>query len=119
MSHIATKWAFDQPAVYRDMTPAEWAVLVVLADCHNPANGCFPSHEFICSRINLSDRAARGHLNRLRDRGRINGDPPERRGVIGQWNRYRLAFEPDFMPALAGSQPAESADCPTGNLEQP
>jgi hypothetical protein len=117
MSHAATKWAFDQPEKFRDMAPAEWAVLVVLADCHNAAYGCFPSHEYICSRINVSDRAMRGHLARLRERGLIDWEPPAQRGVVGQWNRYYLAFEDGFVPHPPALQPADSAGCPTGKIE--
>ena len=50
MSHEATNWAFEQPQVFPDMKPPEWAVLIVLADCHNPLHGCFPSQEYIAAR---------------------------------------------------------------------
>jgi repressor of nif and glnA expression len=65
MSHAATKWAFDQPEKHRDMKPSEWAVLRVLADCHNPVNGCFPSQDYIRSKTNLAERAVRYQLHRL------------------------------------------------------
>lgn len=116
MSHVATKWAFDQPEIHRDMKPAEWAVLVILADCHNPVNGCFPSQDYIASRTNLSERAVRDHLGRLRERQLIEFEAKREEGRRAS-NRYKLAFEPDFQPAeSAGSsggenqheQPAES-----------
>jgi hypothetical protein len=108
MSHAATKWAFDQPELHRDMKPSEWAVLMVLADCHNPVNGCFPSQDYICQKTNLAERAVRDQLARLRERGLIDWDAArdgQRRGS----NRYRLGFEPDFQPAnSAGREDAAS-----------
>ncbi|MDG4903192.1 helix-turn-helix domain-containing protein [Mesorhizobium sp. WSM4962] len=120
MSHAATKWAFDQPELHRDMKPSEWAVLMVLADCHNPVNGCFPSQDYICSKTNLGERAVRDQLANLRERGLIAWDAA-REGQRRGSNRYRLSFEADFQPAKsagreeaaptgenAPSQPAES-----------
>lgn len=125
MSHAATKWAFDQPERFRDMKPSEWAVLLVLADCHNPVHGCFPSQDYICSKTNLAERAVRDHLNRLRERGLINWDSARESGRRGA-NRYRLGCEDNFQPAAcAGAagetgrdQPAESAGSSTGEIEQ-
>lgn len=113
MSHVATKWAFDQPELHRDMKPGEWAVLMVLADCHNPVLGCFPSQEYLASKTNLGERAIRDQLAHLRERGLITWEETRKDGHRG-WNRYRLAFEPDF-------QPANSAGSPTGEIapEQP
>lgn len=110
MSHAATKWAFDQPEIHSDMKPSEWAVLVVLADCHNPVNGCFPSQDYICRRTNLGERAVRDQLTRLRERGLIDWDCARENGRRGS-NRYRLSFEPDF-------QPAKSAGSSTGEIVQ-
>lgn len=104
MSHAATKWAFDQPEAIPDMKPAEWAVLVILADCHNPVHGCFPSQEYLCRRTNLSERAVRDHLARLRERGLINWEAAREAGKRGS-NRYYLACEDGFQPAeSAGSE---------------
>jgi len=111
MSHAATKWAFDQPELFKDMKPAEWAVLMVLADCHNPVNGCYPSQDYICKKTNLSKRSVRDQLGNLRDRGLVNWELHHEEGRRG-WNRYRLGFEPDFLPA----NPAGSS---TGKIEQP
>ena len=108
MSHAATKWAFDQPELHRDMKPSEWAVLMVLADCHNPVNGCFPSQDYICSKTNLAERAVRDQLSRLRERGLIDWDAARENGKRGA-NRYSLAFEPGFLPAKsAGSSTGEN-----------
>lgn len=117
MSHAATKWAFDQPELHRDMKPSEWAVLMVLADCHNPVNGCFPSQEYICSKTNLGERAVRDQLSHLRARGLIAWDATFEDGKRAS-NRYRLSFESDFQPAnSAGSSGAQA----TGEIvpEQP
>ncbi|WP_287202684.1 helix-turn-helix domain-containing protein [Mesorhizobium sp.] len=117
MSHAATKWAFDQPELHRDMKPSEWAVLMVLADCHNPVNGCFPSQDYICNKTNLAERAVRDQLTHLRARGLIAWDAARENGKRGS-NRYRLGFEPDFQPAnSAGSSEGEA----TGEIapEQP
>jgi hypothetical protein len=110
MSHAATKWAFDQPELHRDMKPSEWAVLMVLADCHNPVNGCFPSQDYICAKTNLGERAVRDQLCRLRERGLIDWDSARENGRRGS-NRYILGFEPGF-------QPAKFAASSTGEIEQ-
>lgn len=109
MSHAATKWAFDQPELHRDMKPGEWAVLMVLADCHNPVQGCFPSQEYICRKTNLSERAVREQLERLRRRDLIDWKPARENGKRGS-NRYLLAFEKE------GEQPAKSAGRATGRI---
>lgn len=110
MSHVATKWAFDQPETYPDMKPSEWAVLIILADCHNPVAGCFPSQDYICRRTNLSERAVREQLARLTTRGLIVATPARENGKRGS-NRYVLAFE------NASPQPARSAGSSTGNIQ--
>lgn len=117
MSHAATKWAFDQPEEYRDMKPSEWAVLMVLADCHNPVHGCFPSQDYICSKTNLSDRSVRDQLAKLRERNLVAWEVGREDGRRGS-NRYQLAFEGDFQPANpAASQPEEFAGSSTGKIE--
>jgi hypothetical protein len=109
MSHVATKWAFDQPELHRDMKPSEWAVLMVLADCHNPVNGCFPSQDYICSKTNLGERTVRDQLARLRGRQLVNWEAARENDRRAS-NRYSLAFEPDFLPA-------DSAGSPSGEIE--
>jgi hypothetical protein len=76
MSHKATNWAFQQV----DISNSEWRVLAVLADCHNPEHGCFPSQEYILERMGWNDEKDKGNmsrsslnvqLNSLEDRGLI------------------------------------------------
>lgn len=118
VSHAATKWAFDQPETFRDMKPSEWAVLMVLADCHNPVNGCYPSQDYICSKTNLSDRAVRDQLVKLRERKLVAWDAAREDGRRAS-NRYSLAFEGDFQPANpAASQAADFAGSSGGKIEQ-
>ena len=97
MSHEATNWAFEQPQVFPDMKPPEWAVLIVLADCHNPLHGCFPSQEYIAARTNMDERTVRRHLVSLRrKRGLLNWDDKKVHGRKTS-NRYTLAFELAFV----------------------
>jgi hypothetical protein len=95
------------------MKPPEFVVLIVLADCHNPVNGCSPSQDYIVAKTNLSERTVREQLGKLKARGLVNWIETRKAGKRGS-NRYTLAFEDDF-------QPAESAGSPTGNpaREQP
>lgn len=116
MSHAATKWAFDQPEAFPDMKPGEWAVLMVLADCHNPVNGCFPSQEYISRKTNLTDRTVREQLARLKARALVNWSA-ERADGRQAANRYMLAFEDGFV-AAAGEQPEDSSACTAGNQAQ-
>lgn len=109
MSHKATHWAFEQPRRFPDMMPNEWCVLLVLADCHNPVKGCFPSHQYICQQTNLSERSVRDQLNRLRERELIAWNMVRESGHRGA-NRYRMAFEAEF-------QPASSAGSPSGKIK--
>jgi hypothetical protein len=98
MSHAATKWAFDQPELFPDMSPAEFVVLIFLADIHNNLHGCYPSQQYISSRSNLSESTVRRHLNHLRNRGLINWQVTRFDGHRG-FNRYYLGFEVGFTPA--------------------
>lgn len=118
MSHKATNWAFEQPEKFRDMLPSELVCLLALADCHNPANGCFPSQEYIASATNLSPRSVRDQLRKLRERGLIAWEAQRSDGRQTS-SRYSLAFEKDFRrqilpPASGGNEQAEQA----ANIDQ-
>ena len=96
MSHEATNWAFSQPEKFTDMKPAEWAVLMVLANCHNPVNGCFPSQDYLSRKTNQNPRSVRRQLMKLHFRNLVNWDESREGGKRGS-NRYLLAFESEFV----------------------
>lgn len=115
MSHKATNWAFEQPEKFRDMLPSELVCLLALADCHNPAAGCFPSHDYIARATNLSPRSVRDQIRKLRDRGLISWEAQRADGKQSS-SRYSLAFEKDFRrqilpPATGGNdEPPQAAN---------
>lgn len=93
MSHIATNWAF----ALGDLRPAEKLLLLCLADCHNPRNGCFPSQSYLAETSCMSRAAVNDNLARLEEKGHIQRvrsvDPTTRRQ---RPTRYILGFEPEF-----------------------
>ena len=93
MSHAATNWAIQQ----RGLDPAVKIVLWHLADCHNPAQGCFPRQAYLAEHSELSRASVNRHLATLEQRGLIvrerSVDP--RTGHQCP-TRYYLACEPDF-----------------------
>lgn len=93
MSHKATNWAFQQ----RGLKPATWRVLVMLADRHNPDNGCFPSQQQLACDAEMSVSSLNDHLAKLEEMGlirRVRRINPETRKQMS--TRYILGFEPDF-----------------------
>lgn len=99
MSHVATTWAFGQ----RGLSPAQKLVLITLADCHNPAEGCFPSQDFIAGVCEISRASVNRHLDVLETRGLIRRvralDAETKRQ---RPTRYLLAFEPAFGGPTGG-----------------
>ncbi|MCW1931739.1 helix-turn-helix domain-containing protein [Pararhodobacter zhoushanensis] len=93
MSHVATSWAFGQ----RGLKPSAKLVLLTLADCHNPAHGCFPTQAFLASTCELNRDTVNVQLALLEERGLIRRfrsiDPRTKRQ---RPTRYKLAFEDDF-----------------------
>ena len=104
MSHIATNWAFQ----LRGLRPSAKIVLLVLADCHNPANGCFPTQAFLAEACEMSRDSVNVQLAQLEDMGLIRRirsiDPVSKRQ---RPTRYKLAFEADFK---AEEQPETAPD---------
>jgi hypothetical protein len=104
MSHIATNWAFQQ----RGLKPAAKIVLLVLADCHNPSHGCFPTQAFLAETCEMSRDSVNVHLAQLEAEGLIRRyrsiDPVSKRQ---RPTRYKLGFELDF------GDEAEHANQPT------
>lgn len=102
MSHIATNWAFQ----LRGLRPSAKIVLLVLADCHNPSNGCYPTQAFLAESCEMSRDSVNVQLAQLEDMGLIRRirsvDPVSKRQ---RPTRYKLAFEADFKV----EQPQESA----------
>ena len=93
MSHAATNWAIQQ----RGLDPAVKIVLWHLADCHNPAQGCFPTQKYLAENAELSRASVNRHLAALEAKGLIvrerRFDPVRQRQLE---TRYYLACEPDF-----------------------
>lgn len=93
MSHRATNWAFDQ----RGLKPSAKVVLLVLADCHNPEYGCFPTQAFLADACEMNRDTVNVQLALLEERGLIRRvrsiDPVSKRQ---RPTRYKLAFEGDF-----------------------
>lgn len=93
MSHFATNWAIQ----LRGLEPATKVLLWHLADCHNPAQGCFPTQAFLADRSELSRASVNRHLAILEQRGLIARE--RLFDVVRQCQlptRYHLACEPDF-----------------------
>ncbi|WP_323043034.1 helix-turn-helix domain-containing protein [Gemmobacter sp.] len=93
MSHKATNWAFQQ----RGLKPATWRVLVMLADRHNPDNGCFPSQQQLAVDAEMSVSSLNDHLAKLEEIGlirRVRRINPDTRKQMS--TRYIFGFEPDF-----------------------
>ena len=117
MSNVATNWAFGQV----QLKPGPWRVLVMLADCHNPAYGCFPGQEWLARHCNMSRASVNRHLDALEDEQLIR-----RRSYFdkatGQRTktRYFLAFETDFprRNLRHGDEPEspDAGETPSRNL---
>lgn len=93
MSHAATNWAFEQ----RGLKPSAKIVLLILADCHNPVNGCFPSQAFLADVGEMNRDTVNVQLALLEQLKLIRRvrsiDPKTKRK---RPTRYKLAFEADF-----------------------
>jgi len=93
MSHFATNWAIQQ----RGLDAATKVLLWHLADCHNPAQGCFPTQAYLVDRSELSRATVNRHLAILEQRGLILRercfDADKQRQLP---TRYYLACETDF-----------------------
>jgi hypothetical protein len=93
MSHFATNWAIQ----LRGLEAATKVLLWHLADCHNPAQGCFPTQAYLADRSELSRATVNRHLSILEQRGLIARE--RFFDVVRQCQlptRYHLACEPDF-----------------------
>ena len=113
MSHVATNWAFQQ----RGLKPSAKLVLLALADCHNPAHGCFPTQAFLAEACEISRDTVNVQLNLLEERGLIRRirsvDPQSKRQ---RPTRYKLAFEVDFEADGGSHAPLEPVDKPVSEI---
>lgn len=106
MSHVATNWAFS----LRGLKPSAKIILLVLADCHNPAHGCFPTQAFLADACEMSRDTVNVQLAHLEECGLIRRvrsvDPATKRQ---RPTRYKLAFEADFGGEDPPASPPDSA----------
>ncbi len=98
MSHKATHWAISQ----RGLKPATKLVLWHLADCHNPANGCFPSQAYLADACEMSRSTLNVHLNALEGGGLISRVATvDAKSKRQRPTRYMLGFEEGFVAAVS------------------
>lgn len=102
MSHHATNWAIQQ----RGLKPVSKIVLWHLADCHNPAQGCFPSLDYLAHHAEIGLTTVKEHLNALELAGLIKRvrmkDEKTRKQLP---TRYVLAFEAHFEATESNDAP--------------
>lgn len=112
MSHDATNWAVK----VRGISPTEARVLWHLADCHNPAYGCFPKQEYLAENAEIDERSVRRCLISLRGKGHINW-VEQREKDRRKANRYSLAFEGGFKAFEALESSESEPDTMSGSSE--
>ncbi len=107
MSTKALLWAVRM-AEERQLSPAQFYVLAMLADHHNPASDtCFPSQDLLCKRTGLSERMVRYQLTSLVNAGLIE---VERRQWPRRGNVYRLTLS-DRQPIAGVERQPIAGDC--------
>lgn len=92
MSHEATLWAVRACDVPLD----ERMVLVYLADCHCPDNGCLVTPERLAKEAGIDVSELRGILDRLEARGKVIR--------FADTDRWLLEFEPVFASLAEGAR---------------
>jgi biotin operon repressor len=85
--------------VYANAPNHQWAsglrlVLLSLADQMNDSGECWPSHEHTASRVGLSSKQVRRHINTLKQQGLIAVVKNKNGGRSGQTPIYRALFDP-------------------------
>lgn len=114
MSHKATNWLSTIPA---DMLGhSEFRVLFHLCDCHNPAQGCFPTQAYLVDNCGLSRSTLNVALSSMEEKGLIR-----RHQFIDERTRrqrpthYILGFEFDAAQAPCPNSGHGNSDapCPT------
>lgn len=106
MSHTATNWAFRQ----RGLKPGCRIVLLMLADCHNPAHGgAFPSQEWLAAECEVPRSTLNVYLDELEKRGLIAREQRRQKGSQKQERtRYYFPFETEFQRFSAVKPSPES-----------
>jgi hypothetical protein len=116
VSHKATNWLADLPP--KDLTNAEFRILFVLCDCHNPSAGCFPKQSFIMARTGRGSSSVNAALNGLEEKGLIRRAQQKNAKTGKQENtRYILGFEceptqgptPNSGGGIAGTKVEQTA----------
>lgn len=116
MSHAATNWAIIQ----RGLKPATKIVLWHLADCHNPAHGCFPSQDYLAEHCEMSRSSLNEHLAALEAAGLIRRERRRDARTRRQENtRYHLACEADFDENPCPENGHGSYEAVSGNGGEP
>lgn len=70
MGHLATSWAWQQPAKGNAKL-----VLLALADSANDEGVCWPGTKRVAAMVGLEDRAVRGHVGTLEEAGLLRREP--------------------------------------------
>ena len=107
MSHKASAWAMEQ----KTRTPLEKLTLLILADCHNAANGrCFPSISLIAERAMCTRRGAMKAVESLLDQNLITS-----KKTPGKSTFYAFNFDPTSEDSSPVNPPSiTDADPQTG-----
>jgi len=114
MSHKATSWLSTLPA--DSLGNAEFRILFHLCDCHNPAQGCFPTQAYLIAACAVSNGTLNAALKTLEAKGYIT----RHRELDGRTKRqkptrYVLGFE-----TKRGRPPApETGDGSNGTAPSP
>lgn len=101
MSSSAVQWAIRQT----DLPPRAFMVLVLLCDCHNRQNGCFPSHAHLAAEMGCSESAVNDALRVLEAAGKLRRIRRHSRWGHRLTTRYFFPFEDEEGPS---DDPAES-----------
>ena len=116
MSHKATNWlASLDPKL---LGHSEFRVLFHLCDCHNPANGCFPTQAYLISATGASNGTINNALNALEEKHLIQRHKERcKRSKRQRPTRYVLGFEGIDKPENDQKPSPDIGDGAVSNLE--
>lgn len=107
MSHKATSWAMS----IRGIKPAEFRVLMALADCHNPARGCFPSGAYLRDACEMPNGTLYDTLRKLEEKGHIRRVARGNKAGGGRSSTYYiLGFEGELIPETGNNVESEKPE---------